>query len=63
MCLDLKSDNRKVVFIEDEQTDGQKFEINGTKIKGSWQSSRKMVTHNSKSDLPLAKLALAQAHF
>ena len=29
------------------------FEINRTKIKGSCQSGRKVVTHNSKSDLPL----------
>ena len=31
----------------------KKFEINLTKIKGGCQSGRKMVTHNSKSDLPL----------
>ena len=31
----------------------KKFEINQTKIKGSCQSRRKVVTHNSKSDLPL----------
>ena len=30
------------------------FEINQTKIKGGCQSGRKVVTHNSKSDLPLA---------
>ena len=29
------------------------FEINRTKIKGGCQSGRKVVTHNSKSDLPL----------
>ena len=29
------------------------FEINRTKIKGGYQSGRKVVTHNSKSDLPL----------
>ena len=29
------------------------FEINQTKIKGDCQSGRKVVTHNSKSDLPL----------
>ena len=28
-------------------------EINRTKIKGGFQSERKVVTHNSKSDLPL----------
>ena len=32
------------------------FKINWTKIKGSCQSGRKVVTHNSKSDLPLAIL-------
>ena len=32
----------------------KKFEINQTKIKGGCQSGRKVVTHNSKSDLPLA---------
>ena len=31
----------------------KKFEINWTKIKGGYQSGRKVVTHNSKSDLPL----------
>ena len=31
----------------------KKFEINRTKIKGGSQSGRKVVTHNSKSDLPL----------
>ena len=31
----------------------KKFDINQTKIKGSCQSGRKVVTHNSKSDLPL----------
>ena len=29
------------------------FEINGTKIKGGCQSGKKVVSHNSKSDLPL----------
>ena len=29
------------------------FEINRTKIKVGCQSGRKVVTHNSKSDLPL----------
>ena len=32
----------------------KKFGINLTKIKGSCQSGRKVVTHNSKSDLPPA---------
>ena len=31
----------------------KKFEINRTKIKGGCQSGRKVVTHNSKIDLPL----------
>ena len=34
----------------------KKFEINQTNIKGGCQSGRKVVTHNSKSDLPLAIL-------
>ena len=33
----------------------KKFEINRTKNKGSCQSGRKVVTHNSESDLPLSK--------
>ena len=32
----------------------KKFEINRTKIKGGCQSGKRVVTHNSKSDLPLA---------
>ena len=32
----------------------KKFEINQTKIKGGCQSERKVVSHDSKSDLPLA---------
>ena len=32
-----------------------KFEINRTKIKGGCQSGRKMVTHNSNSNLPQAE--------
>ena len=32
----------------------KKFEINHTKIKSSCQSGIKVVTHDSKSDLPLA---------
>ena len=31
----------------------KKIEINPTKIKGGCQLGRKVVTHNSKSDLPL----------
>ena len=31
----------------------KKFEINRTKIKGSCQSGRKVVPHDSKKDLPL----------
>ena len=33
-----------------------KFEIDRTKIKGGCQSGRKVVSHNSKSDLPLVYL-------
>ena len=36
----------------------EKFEINGTKIKGGCQQGRKVVTHNSKSDLPLSRALL-----
>ena len=32
----------------------KKFEITWTKIKGGCQSGRKVVTHDSKSDFPLA---------
>ena len=32
----------------------KKFEVNQTNIKGSYQSGRKVVPHDSKSDLPLA---------
>ena len=38
----------------------KKFEINQTKIKGSCQSRRKVVTHDSKSDLPLVYILLAR---
>ena len=31
----------------------KKFEINRTKIKGGYQSGRKVLTHNSKGDLRL----------
>ena len=46
----------------------KKFEINRTKIKGSCQSGRKKVTHNSKSDLPLVfnkknKRTIYNTHF
>ena len=34
----------------------KKFEIIQTKIKGGCQSGRKVVTHNSKNDLPLVKV-------
>ena len=34
------------------------FEINYTKIKGGCQSGRKVVTHNSMSDLPLVLLEM-----
>ena len=33
----------------------KKFEINWKKIKGGRQSGRKVVTHDSKSDVPLAR--------
>ena len=33
----------------------KKFEANRTKIKGGCQSVKEIVTHDSKSDLPLAK--------
>ena len=33
----------------------KKFEINWSKIKGGCQSGRKVVAHNSKSDMPLVK--------
>ena len=36
----------------------KKFEINLTKIKGGYHSGRKVVTHNSKSDLPLTHCGL-----
>ena len=36
----------------------KRFEINQTKIKGSCQSGRKVVTHNSKSDLSLSVIGL-----
>ena len=35
----------------------KKFEVNWTKIKGSCQLGRKVVTQDFKSDLPLATLA------
>ena len=36
----------------------KKFEINRTKIKGGCQSGKKVVTHDSKSDLHLAQLKI-----
>ena len=33
----------------------KKFEIDQAKIKGGCQSGRKVITHNSKSDLPLVR--------
>ena len=33
----------------------KKFEVNRTKIKGGCQSGKKVVTHDSKSDLPLVE--------
>ena len=40
----------------------KKVEINWTKIKGGCQLGRKVVTHNSKSDLPLVINKLAILH-
>ena len=37
----------------------KKFEINRTKIKGGCQLGRKVVTHNSKIDLPLCTVESA----
>ena len=34
----------------------KKFDVNQTKIKGGCQSGRKVVSNNSKSDLPLVNL-------
>ena len=34
----------------------KKFEVNQTKVKGDCQLEKKLVTHNSKSDLPLVLL-------
>ena len=45
-------DSRKMQPLVDND-----FEVNQTKIKGGSQSGRKVVTHDSKSDLPLACLA------
>ena len=39
----------------------KKFEKNWTKIKVGCQSGRKVVPHNSKSDLPLALIPLLAA--
>ena len=36
----------------------KKFEINGTKIEGGCQSGRKVLTNNSKSDLPLTDVRI-----
>ena len=41
----------------------KKFEINRTKIKGGYQSGRKVVTQNSKSDLPLALMIVTIMEF
>ena len=38
----------------------KKFEMNCTKIKGSCQSGRKVVTHNFKSNLPLSNIKLSK---
>ena len=36
----------------------KKFKLNRTKIKGGCQLRRKVVTHNAKSDLPLASFGV-----
>ena len=41
----------------------KKFEINQTNIKGGCQSGSKVVTHNSKSDLPLGGYYLKSTFF
>ena len=41
----------------------KKFEIKRLKIKGGCQSGRKVVTHNSKSDLPLSDIKKITFHF
>ena len=38
----------------------KKFEINRTKIKGPCQSGSKLVSHNSKHDLPLIMQKITQ---
>ena len=40
----------------------KKFEINRTKIRGSYQLGRKVVPHDSKSDLPLFFLLRWEGH-
>ena len=40
----------------------KKFVINRTKIKGGCQSGRKVVTHNSKSDLLLGQAQWILSH-
>ena len=39
----------------------KKYDINWTKTKGGCQLGRKVVTHDSKSDLPLAEPGKASA--
>ena len=41
----------------------KKFQINWTKIRGSCQSGRKVVPHNSKSDLPLTVQCFLNVQF
>ena len=41
----------------------KKFEIKRTKIKGGCQSGRKVVTHNSYSDLPLVQVKAVPLFF
>ena len=40
----------------------KKFEINRTKIKGGCQSGKKVVPHDSRSDLPLVVNSYLQFH-
>ena len=40
----------------------KKFEIIRKKIKGGCQSGREVVTHNSKTDLPLSRIKTKMVH-
>ena len=41
----------------------KKFEINRTKIKGGCQPGRKVVAHDSKSNLPLVSLQIYKEEY